>query len=593
MTTQQKVILDRVSDYAKKVVDGEIIAGQPVIAACKRHLDDMVNADSRGYYFDYAAAERFFGFCEHVCCVEQEDEWRPFILEPPQIFIAGSIFGWKRKSDNKRRFRTAYIEQGKGNGKSPLAAAVGHYLLSADGELAAEVYAAAAKRDQAMILFRDAVIMYENSPALLKRLTPSGKNPIWNLAYIDTSSFFKPISADNKQSGARPHGALVDELHEHKDGSVLKMLKAGQKKRTQPLTFIITNSGSDRKSVCWDEHCYAIEVARRIKEDDEYFSYVCALDPEDDWLNDESCWIKANPLLGVTIKHDYLRKQVREAKGIGSTRNSVARLNFCVWTNSENAAIKEEVWDACLVEKVDCEDLTAKGYPCFGGLDLSQVSDLTAFTLTWLLHDKVDEWKFASKTWFFQPSEVDRGKDQAFYDGWVQSGFIENVEGARIKYGWIAEVLAELVAKYNPVTIGGDPYGVSNLLEKCDELGIVLPIETHPQGFQKRVIQKDQERNDNAKEIYLWMPDSINKLEAALLERRIEIEKSPVMDMCAFSVVYESNRTGHRMFNKEKANNKIDGMVSLAMSIGVATMIEDAPKEGVSFYSDTYESLYD
>lgn len=564
---------DPATAYARSVVSGETVAGPYVRDACARHLRDLVEGPARGLRWEPEAAKRFAEFCRVVCCVQVADQWLPFALHPSQHFIAGSLFGWKR-SDGKRRFRTAYVEQGKGNGKSPLAAAIGHYMLVADGELSAEVYAAASKKDQAMILFRDAVAMWQNSPALRSRLTPSGGNPVWNLAHIASGSFFRPISAESGQSGPRPHGALVDELHEHRDGAVLRMLKAGQKARSQPLTFIITNSGHDRRSACYDEHQYGIEVAAGTKEDDEYFAYICALDEGDDWREDESCWIKTNPLLGVTIKVEYLRKQVREAVGIPAYANTVARLNFCIWTDSDTAAISRAVWDACQAD-VDCDALTEAGHPCYGGLDLSRTGDLTAFTLTWLLDASRDRQRFASKTWFWTPRSTLRDRslrDRAPYELWVEQGFMEAVPGPRVSYRWVADALGSLCARYNPVSIGGDPYGMGQLLEQLNDIGLSLPIETHPQGFNRRVVSKDEDGPDGANEVALWMPDSINKVEAALLEERIQIDRSPVMTMCAASVVYEQNRTGHRMFSKDKATNRIDGMVSLAMSIGMATL---------------------
>lgn len=566
--------VDPATEYARRVVSCEIVAGPHVRDACARHLKDLLDADARGLVWDAAAAQHFAEFCRLVCCVQVGSDWVPFALEPAQQFIAGSLFGWKHKANGKRRFRTAYVEIGKGNGKSPLAAAIGHYMLAADGELSSEVYAAASKKDQAMVLFRDAVSMWTNSPALKKRLLPSGANPIWNLAHLESGSFFRPISSESQLSGPRPHAALVDELHEHRDGEVLMMLKAGQKGRTQPLTFIITNSGSDRKSVCFSEHTYAVEVAAGLKDDDEYFAYVCALDEGDDPLSDPACWVKTNPLLGVTVQSDYLEKQVREAKGIPAYANQVKRLNFCVWTDAHSAAISREVWDACLAD-VDADTLTGNGYACYGGLDLSKTGDLTAFTLTWVLDATRDKWRFVSRTWFWTPQSTlrDRGmRDRAPYETWAQQGFLEAVPGPRVSYAWVADALGEICARYAPLRIGGDPYGMTQLIEHLNDLGLSLPIETHPQGFNRRVISKDESGPDGANEIALWMPDSINKLEAALLEGRIEIDRNPVMTMCAASVVYETNRTGHRMFAKDKAVNRIDGMVSLAMSIGVATI---------------------
>ena len=163
-------------------------------------------------------------------------------LHPSQKFIVGSLFGWK-KADGFRRFRRAYIEQGKGNGETPLAAGIGMYCLVADSEPGAEVYAAASMKSQAMYIFRAAVAMWRQSPALSSRLTPSGGNPIWNLADLKTGSFFRPISTEEGHSGPLPSCALCDEIHEHRDGRVIEMLERGFKSRRQPLLLMITNSG--------------------------------------------------------------------------------------------------------------------------------------------------------------------------------------------------------------------------------------------------------------------------------------------------------------------------------------------------------------
>ena len=187
-------------------------------------------------------------------------EGRPFLLHPSQAFRIGSLFGWK-KSDGTRRFRRFYDEEGKGSGKSPLMAGIGLYCLVADGEARAEVYAAGSKKDQAMVLFRDAVAMVDQSPALADKITKSGGNPVWNLAYVRASSWFRPISSEDGQSGPRPSCALVDEIHEHKDSRVIEMLERGFKWRRQPILVMATNSGSDRQTVCWQEHQHAVRVA--------------------------------------------------------------------------------------------------------------------------------------------------------------------------------------------------------------------------------------------------------------------------------------------------------------------------------------------
>ncbi|MGX1107851.1 MULTISPECIES: terminase large subunit [Bradyrhizobium] len=574
---------DPATAYALAVGAGKIVAGPHVRAACKRHLQDLETAEVRGLVWDTAAVKRVVGYFRDVLTVEIEDTADygavtsravPFVLQPWQAFIVGSLFGWKR-SDGLRRFRRAYIEAGKGSGKSPLAAGVGHYMLTALGKLRAEVYSAATDKDQAAILFRDAVAMWQRSPQLHKRLLPSGVNPVWQLTDTARSSFYKPISSDKRgKSGIRPFCALVDEIHEHPNNEVIEMLRAGTKGNRDALIFEITNSGFDRKSVCFSEHEYSIRVAHGEAENDAWFSYVCALDEGDDPFEDEACWPKANPTLGVTIQPQFIREQVNEAKGMPSKEAMVRRLHFCEWTDSVTAAFSRAALEVVFGE-VDADALTERGYPCFGGLDLSRANDLTAFTLTWLLDKTVDKWRFASRTWFWTPKDTlhERAKaDRAPYALWVDKGFMEAVPGRRIGYGWVADALGTICAKYQPVSIGCDQYGLENLREQMTERGLSLPCVVHPQGFQKRIISETKGKAETgAEEIYLWMPDSINKLEAAIIEERIVIEKNPAQTMCLAGVIYESNRTGHRMFAKDKATNRIDGAVSLAMSIGIAT----------------------
>jgi phage terminase large subunit-like protein len=316
---------DPATEWAKAVEAGKIVVGPHVRAACARHLRDLEQGSGRGLTWDRAAVRRVCRFfAEGLCLAGGQFEGQSFKLHPSQVFIVGSIFGWKR-ADGRRRFRRAYIEQGKGSGKSPLAAGIGMYCLVADNEQRAEVYAAASMKSQAMVLFRDAVAMWQQSEDLRDRLTPSGGNPIWNLADLQTGSFFRPISSEEDHSGPRPSCALCDEVHEHRNANMIEMLERGFKFRRQPLLIMITNSGMDRNSVCWEEHEHAVKVAAGEVEDDETFSFVCSLDDEDNPLENPTCWVKANPLLNVTITEEYLAGVVRQAKQLpGNSTTSCA-----------------------------------------------------------------------------------------------------------------------------------------------------------------------------------------------------------------------------------------------------------------------------
>jgi phage terminase large subunit-like protein len=367
------------------VLSGLEVAGPHVRDACKRHLRDLETGAARGLHFDRQAADRVFRYFRTVLKLNDgQFEDRPFELHPSQQFIVGSVFGWKR-ADGTRRFQRAYVEQGKGNGKSPMVAGIGLYGMAADGEPGAQIYSAGSTKDQAKVLFSDAVKMADKAPALKKRITFSGIAPnVWNMAILGAPqkvAFFKPVSRDTKKSGSgpRPHMALIDELHEHPDRGTMETLERGFKFRRQPLLFMITNSGTDKNSVCWEEHEHAVKVARGDIEDDTTFSYVCAMDEDDDPINDPSCWKKANPLLGVILTHDYLARVVAQAKALPGKRNGILRLHFCVWTGADKAWIAPETWEACEDPNLRLEDFA--GRRCVGGLDLSATKDLTAKAL--------------------------------------------------------------------------------------------------------------------------------------------------------------------------------------------------------------------
>ena len=371
-----------------------------------------------------------------MCCIWQRANSRaePFLLQPSQQFIVGSLFGWKKASTGFRRFRRAYIEQAKGSGKTPMAGAIGLYCLVADGEPGAEVYAAASMKSQAAYIFRAAAAMWRQSPALTRRLTPSGANPVWNLADLKTGSFFRYISTEEGHSGPLPSCALCDELHEHRDGRMIEMLERGFKSRRQPILFMITNAGSDRNSVCWEEHLHAVRVAAGSREaerdatfvgeiiDDAAFSFVCSLDEGDDPLNDPACWIKANPLLGITMPVEELERAVKQARDLPGKLNNILRLHFCVWTDAEEAWMARPTLEAVLAD-FDPADHT--GEEVFLGLDLSATQDLTA--LAYIVptgHDDQHRPTFDAWVDAWTPADTlaERAiRDRAPYDIWAAS----------------------------------------------------------------------------------------------------------------------------------------------------------------------------
>lgn len=551
---------DPVTTYAKAVVAGKIIAGPHVRDACRRHLEDLKHGHERGLVFDVEAALRAIGFFADVLRLNGgEYEGKPYELLDWQAFIVGSLFGWMGE-DGYRRFRVAYIETAKGSGKSPLAAGIGLYGMMADGEAGAEIYAAATKKDQAMILFRDAVAMVDHSPELGRRITKSGTGlNVWNLAWVDRRSFFRPIASDDGQSGPRPHISLLDEIHEHKDGYVVEMLKAGQKSRRQPLMVMITNSGTDKRTVCWDYHDYGAKVCAGQLQDDTFFAFVCALDEGDDPFKDEECWHKANPSLRFGLPGvRYLREQVAQARGMPSKESIVRRLNFCQWVEAEAPWISGEAWFACEDKAFELRRLI--GRRCWGGLDLSSTQDLTALVLEFEPTDDDPHWR--QLEWFWLPGDGlhDKAdKDRVPYVAWRDAGHLLVTAGRAINKLAVVKQAAEIAALYDLQALAYDRWRIEDVKMLCDQEGISLPLVPFGQGF------KD-------------MAPAVDEYERRLLDRQLRHRGNPVMTWCAANAVVVTDPAGNRKVAKEKATGRVDGTVASIMATGSSmTRQENGP----------------
>lgn len=814
--------LDRVSAYARGVLDGDIVAGPHVRNACRRHFSDLKSAHKRGIHWDDRAAKRVFNFFERKLRLsEGQFDQAPFILQPMQEFILGSIFGWKR-ADGTRRFRRAYIECGKGAGKSPLVGGIGLYGLVYDDEPGAQIYAAAATKDQASILFRDAVKMMRQSPDLAKRIKPSGGfEREYNLAHLKSASFFRPMSkeAGKTGSGLRPHFALCDEVHEHPGPEIMRMLEAGFKFRRQPLLVMITNSGSDRLSVCWREHEMACAVAAGTQTpdevyeyvgetwpgSDEIFSYVCALDtarteiydidialrllgrsctcntvritptdlpspqdfaalvikesggritspkgsgvlitptvrllldafatlvtqdggkkiiqheatsaallcettpkastpkhsleretqntgneksnptqrgnltgqdctstasnqskfeksnsdkmayaayaadreivsgwitatiqelygvsyatpamrelvcseivsrvwkghsntcechqrfhlksgqlaqtlPADDPFEDDSCWIKTNPLMGVTVSREYIASQVAFAKNFPSDAPGVLRLYFCVWTDAHSSWMPRKT-----VEKVMCDfDLPAAGSPVFLGVDLSRHQDLTCVAyVTPTGHKEMtrpDGTTFPASTfdaWVdsFTPADTLKeraDRDKAPYLEWVKDGYIQAIPGERIRYDYVAYSVAQADKRFDIKAVAYDNYAYAEFKEACGALGLELIHRDHPQGGLRRN-KPDEALVEQAKAEGLpepgglWMPGSIREVESLIIDGRIRLRSNPVLMTAMMAATFSKpDALGNKYLVKETAHRRIDPAVALCMAVGAA-----------------------
>lgn len=563
---------DRATQYARDVTDGRIVAGPHVRAACRRHLADLNAQHVRGWRWDLEDAEKAIAFFEGYLKLNGgQFEGLPFTLLPWQAFIVGSLFGWKIADTGHRRYKIAFIETAKGSGKSPLAAGIGLKCLTSDREPRAEVYAAASKQDQAMVLFRDAVAMVKQSP-LLRPPTlelSGGDGREWNIAYLKTGGFFRAISSESGQSGPRPHCALLDEVHEHRDDGVVEMMIAGQKFRRQPLVLMITNSGTDRTGVCWRYHEAAIKIAHGVADDPSFFSYVCALDDGDDPLEDDGCWPKANPSLGETITDDYLRRQVNGARGMPAREGIVLRLNFCVWTDAVADWIGKDVWDSA---EADFDPDELHDVPCWLALDLSAKRDLTALSAVW----KHDDDSLSLAAWGWTPADTmaDRErKDGVPYTAWSKTGHLFATPGRIIDKKAVARFVQEFTQRHNVRALAYDQAQMDDFLGACDEIGLeAWPFE----GEEKRpgeglmLIRHGQGFAGYQSESSLWMPRSIEATEEAIIQRQCRIRRSPVLRYCSASAVVKSDEAGNRKWDKRKATGRIDLMVAASMAIGAA-----------------------
>jgi len=591
-----KISKDRATAYAQSVLSGEILAGPIVRAACQRHLNDLEYAGERGFYYDEKEAAEAIAFFEEILYLSAgQYEGEPFLLFPWEDFIIGSLFGWKRDDSEKwveknkrnkilkdtrfkRRFRVAYIEGPKGCGKSPLAGGIGLKGLCADKEARAEIYAAATKQAQAMVLFRDAVAMYEQSEILNRRLKSTGVGEkCWNLSHDESGSFFRVISSEKKgQSGPKPHMILLDEIHEHPDNTIIEMLRAGFKAREQPLSFMITNSGYDKTSVCWVYHEAGRKVAFELVDppNDEFFAYICSLDDEDliddKYLDDESLWPKVNPSLEYGLPgYDYIRGQIAEARGMPSKMATVKRLSFCQWTEAENPWISPEIWIPC--RDSDFDDSLLAGRKCWGGLDLSAVNDLTAFAL--MFAPSANDPMYRLKVWFWLPGENLRRKsevDHVPYDVWEKQESLFTSEGSAISKTQVIRFIHNETAKYQLVGIAYDRNRMKDLIEFAEKDGIELAIGKWDK--EKRVWNFD--RSSGIKMMPFGqearsMAPAIDKFETMLLQKQFRHDGNPCLTWCASNVVVDSDDSGYRKMSKKKSVGRIDGITASVMACGV------------------------
>lgn len=556
--------LDPVTAYATAIVKRKIVAGRLVIQACQRHLEDLKKQKAKGLVWNPGDAQAVIDFFAEVLVLPENtdadedtstatsDEIQPFVLQPWQQFIAGSLFGWYTKK-GYRRFKTAYIETAKGSGKTPFGAGLMLYMLVADGERSAQVYAAATSRDQAKLAFTDAERMVEASPSLAALIDASANN----LAVLPTGSFFRPISSEKRGlDGKRVHGCLIDELHEHPTPIVVNKMRKGTKGRRNALVVEITNSGYDRTSVCWNHHEYSRKVLEGTLQADGWFAFVCGLDPcqkcvdGGKWFPDEECqdcddwkkegkhWLKANPNLGVSLPWQYVRDLVKQAKGMPSEVSDLLRFTFCVWTQGASRAIDMGRWAACEARPADDELL---GAPCYGGLDLGESDDLSAWARIWPLEDG----RVAVKMRFWIPSKSLERYPNRPYPEWRRAGLLTVTEGEVTDYTIVRETILADCKADGIKAISYDPRSATETSQILTADGITMISTT--QGFA--------------------LHEAIKRTLELVVAGKLCHGKNPLLTWMASNVVLRHGTKGEKRLDKERSPEKIDGVAAIVDAV--------------------------
>ena len=552
-----------VQKYMDDVLTGTEPACKWIKLAVKRQIQDLQNAYERGFYFNENAAQHaidFFSLCKH-----SKGEWGGQIitLEPWQQFQIWCLFGWLRLDDDYRRFRTAYEEIARKNGKTTKAAGVGLYLAFFDAEPGAEVYTAATKRDQARIAHGEATRMVKASPAL-SRLIKVYKD---NLNVLGTASKFEPLGRDaDSMDGLNVHGAVVDEVHAHKTRELWDVLETATGSRRQSLMFAITTAGFNRQSICYELHLYTKKVLEGIIEDDTHFGLIFTLDEGDDWEN-ESNWIKANPNLGVSVKLDDLKRKAKKAKETPGALNAFLRLHMNLWTQAETRWIPVEKWREC--GKLEVVEAELIGRPCYAGLDLSSTIDITAWVLVFPPIQEGEPYKILAR--FFVPEDniYERSKrDRVPYESWMRQGFIIPTPGNVIDYDFVLAQIDQDAQKFDLRQLAFDRWGATKLVN--DLAGMGFEIVASERGDKKS-------RNSTNRQLvqfgqgFASMNSPTKELMNLILSKRLAHGNNPVLTWMADNLVVREDPAGNVKPDKEKSIEKIDGIVALIMGLDRAT----------------------
>ena len=509
--------------------------------------------------YDKSAADYAVAFIENLCHTKGTWAGKPFELIDWQEQIIRDLFG-TLKANGYRQFNTAYIEIPKKQGKSELAAAVALLLTCGDGEERAEVYGCAADRQQAAIVFDVAADMVRMCPALSKRVKILASQK--RLIYAPTNSFYQVLSAEAySKHGFNIHGVVFDELHTQPNRKLFDVMTKGSgDARMQPLYFLITTAGTDTHSICYETHQKAKDIIEGRKIDPTFYPVIYGADESDDWA-DPKVWKKANPSLDITVGIDKVKAACESAKQNPGEENAFRQLRLNQWVKQAVRWMPMEKWDKCAFA-VDEDEL--EGRVCYGGLDLSSTTDITAFVLVFPPIDEDDKYIILPYFWIPEDNLTLRvNHDHVPYDLWERQGYLQTTEGNVVHYGFIEQFIERLGERFNIREIAFDRWGAVQMVQNLEGMGFtVVPFG---QGF------KD-------------MSPPTKELMKLVLEQKIAHGGHPVLRWNMDNIYIRTDPAGNIKADKEKSTEKIDGAVATIMALDRA--IRCGNDHGASVYDE-------
>lgn len=539
--------------YAKDVTAGRVLAGKKVKLACERHLRDLERERSDAkypYYFDVETANRICARIEQLPHIK--GRWAAkglkIVLEPWMCFVLCVPFGWKRHATKKRRYREIYLAVPRKNGKSTLAAAIGIVMLTDEEEHGPEVYAGATSEKQAWEVFGPARLMLQRSGKLMRQHNLE----VWAKAIVrapDNGRFWPLIGKPG--DGASPSCAIVDEYHEHNTPELVDTMVTGMGARDQPLLLIITTSGVNLASPCYDKHLEAQKVLEGTLTNDELFAIIYDVDPEDDWTSPEAVK-KANPNLGVSVDEGFLLQQQRQAMTNPAYQNRFKTKHLNLWCAASVAGINMHAWRQCADPKLTLDQF--KGEMTWFALDLASKIDVCCFAQVFKRIVKGANHYYAFCRHYLPEDTIDEATtNQQSYRKWVTTQRLQATPGAEVDFDRIREDVFAYAAKFVVQEIVYDPWRATQLAHQLAKDGA-------------RVVEMGQTAKN--------MGEAYDELTAAIKSGRFHHDGDPVLEWMASNVVAKTVAKGLTLPSKEKREQKIDGIVAIIMALARAMVVE-------------------